>query len=313
MSGQCNPLHLPILVEPKCASSYYNDCSCDKSSCSVNCDLNTAVYTQGTYQNQCTKDVNNIPTLAFASLSNVRNVDCPPQSAIKLNAICLTWCEFLRLFYPNNSFRVSIYERLPCATIFSAQTYEDTTSPCLKFYLAEFVRRAWEEKCGTSAANLPLKTGIMLEKETTIIRSIYSSTSVTALTLDEIIGSLLQSNQIEPADSTSSAKVVLTLEYIFFFKPLNLSVQVNFNYKTAIPCYKNTELCASWCPVYSNCSNCGDIPIIPKGHEISDNESILSGDNSSVNDLDTFNEQMKELINRNDDNKSFVSVEESKW
>jgi hypothetical protein len=94
---------------------------------------------------------------------------------------------------------------------------------------------------------------------------------------------------------------------------LNLSVQVNFNYKTAIPCYKNTELCASWCPAYNNCSNCGDVPINVKGHEISDNESILSGDNSSVNDLDTFNEQMKDLINRNDDNKSFVSVEESKW
>lgn len=314
MSGKCNPLHLPIVVEPKCADLVDN-CNCNTSVCSVNCDTDTSIYTQGTYQNQCSKTFDNVPRLPIASLSNVRNLECQPQSAVRLNTVCIPWCDFLRLFYPTNSFRISLTNTIPCATFFAAQTYEDTTSPCLKFYLTDFVRKAWEAKCNTPVNNLPLKTNILLEKDASNIRSIYSANSVTALTLDEAISTLISSDQIAPADSTSRATVIFTIEYLYYFKPLDIAVQVNFNYKTAIPCYKNIEPCGNWCPAYSNCNNCSDVHSEIKKSQIdfSDNDSTINGDNSSQTELDSFNEQMKELISRNDDNKSFVSFEESKW
>jgi hypothetical protein len=308
------------LVEPKCGSSY-NTCKGESSSqdCSVNCETSTTFSSQGVYQNVCTKIVENITQIPIASLSNVRNNECIPVKSIKLNTICLTWCDFVRLFYPNNSFRISLNNAAPCATFFSGQTYEDTSNPCIRFYLSQLVRSAWEGRCNAPFANVPLKTGILLEKDTSTIRSLYSATSFIALTLDEVIDTLITNGQITPADSTSRATVIFTIEYIYYFQPLDIAVQVNFNYKTAIPCYKNVEQCDNWCPVYPNCGNCdlseSSIPKVNEKHfDLSDNDSSIGGDNHSQTDLDTFNDEMKELMNnKQDDNRSFVSFEESKW
>ena len=320
MSSNCNPIHLPILVEPKCGSSY-NSHKCESSSqaCKVNCDTSVTSYSsQGTYQNQCTKNVENIPNLPIASISNSR-VDCVPIKSVKLNTICLNWCDFITLFFPNNTFRIALSNFAPCATYFSGQTFEDTSNPCIRFYLTELVRTAWETKCNAPFSNVPLKTAILLEKDTSSIKSLNSANSVVALSLDDILDTLITNGQIIPADSTSRATVVFTIEYIYYFKPLDIAVQVNFNYKTTIPCYKNSDICDNWCPTYSNCTSCNvpdsRTPNVNVNHfDLADNDSTIGGDNSSQSDIDTFNEQMKELMNnKNDDNKSYVSFEESKW
>jgi len=272
---------------------------------------------QGTYQNQCLKTAPNTVTLPIASLSNVRGNDCVPVQSVKLNTICISWCDFLRLFYPNNAFRVNITDTVPCAVYFSGQTYQDTSNPCIRFNLTELVKRAWENRCNAPFSNLPLKTMILLEKDTSTIKSLYSAASFTALSLDEVIDTLITNGQITPADTTSSATVVFAVEYIYYFKPLDISVQVNFNYKTSIPCYKNTETCDNWCPIYPNCGNCGLLETQqsaqPKSFDASDNDSSIGGDDQSRSDIDTFNEQMKELMNNKQDDKSFVSFEDSKW
>jgi hypothetical protein len=321
MSSHCNPIHLPILVDPKCGSSN-NNCHCDgnnnSQSCQVNCDNTVLSFSsQGTYQNECLKSVPNTATLPIASLSNVRNNDCVPVKSIKLNTICLPWCDFLRLFYTTNSFRVNVTDTVPCAVYFSGQTYQDTSNPCIRFNLTNLVKTAWEGRCNAPFSNLPLKTLILLEKDTSTIKSLYTSASFTALSLDEIIDTLITNGDIVPADSTSSATVVFAVEYIYYFKLLDIAVQVNFNYRTAIPCYKNTETCDNWCPTYPNCGNCGLLESEksvkqPKTFEVSDTDSSIGGDDQSRSDIDTFNEQMKELMNKQDD-KSFVSFEDSKW
>jgi hypothetical protein len=316
MSCKYQPVHLPIIVEPKCGK-YTDNCSFESvSKCTVSCETTnySTQASQGSYQNSCNKVIANIPRVPFASLSNVRDNDCLPNTAIKLNNICLTWCEFLRLFYPNNTFRISLYDKIPCATSFSGQTYEDTSSPCIRFYLTEWVKRAWESKCNAPFSNIPLKTSILLEKDTNSVKSLYCANSVTSLTIDDIINTMITSGQIEPADSTSSAEVIFTLEYLYYFKPLDVTVQVNFNYKTAIPCYKNIELCNSWCPAYNNCSNC----VEPqnnnnnKAYEFLETESTIGGDSNSQSDMDSFSEQLKDLASKHNDNDS-VSLDPSKW
>jgi hypothetical protein len=309
MSGKCNPVHLPIIVEPRCGTSADN-CNCDNvSKCDINCNIEQSYSTQGSYQNQCTNIVGNVPRLPIASLSNVRAPpDCPVDGAVKLNTICLPWCDFLRLFYANNSFRVSFSDVSTCASAFPGQTYEDTSSPCIRFYLAELVKKAWSDKCNIPVSNLPVRTAIILEKEAAGIKSLFCANNLVGLSLDEVIETLLTSGQIVPADTTSRADVIFTIEYLFYFKPLNIFVQVNFNYKTAIPCYKNSEPCDNWCPIYNNCNNCVNTPIpLQKVPDFSDMES-MTGDNNSQADADTFMHHMRDLITKNDYDQSRTGV-----
>ena len=261
MSDKCSPIHLPIQIEASCNNSS-NSCGCgpkQTSSCYKEplCVIEEQTSVQGTYNNECFKRIQTYPSLQIAYLSNVRN-QCNSDLSIVLNPICINWCDFLLLFYPNATgvFNISQSNNNSCAVIFNAQTYENTTNKNIKFNLGQLVKQAWSEKCETSIDNIPPNLNLLLNKDTFSVRSILQSASSSTLTLNQAFETLISNNEIVPADSTSSATVRFVVQYKYCFKPLNVCVLVNFVYITKIPCYKNTSICDDWCPKYSKDTHC---------------------------------------------------------
>ena len=150
-----------------------------------------------------------------------------------------------------------------------------------------------------------------------------NSSSAIALSLDEAIETLLTNGEIAPADSTSSAAVSFIIQYNYTFKPLNVTVQVNFVYKTKIPCYKNLNFCSEWCPPYSNSTdyNCGSCDNLKApiqsfmNYEASksnfENDTI-NDDNNSQNDFESIGE-LKDIVKSGGDDKTYFSMDSSKW
>jgi hypothetical protein len=194
--------------------------------------------------------VDNIPSLELAIMSN-QFCDSDSESIIVLNPILVSWCDFITLFYNNSSknFVVNTSNVYNSCIMFSSQTYENVTK-CTKYNLAEQVRATWALKCETSISNIPIKKNIMLNKDTFQIKGLASSCSLTALSLDEAIESLLNNNQIKPGCYNSEAVVQFVVSYKYQFSPLDTCVQVNFLYLTKIPCFKNVNDCGGICPPY---------------------------------------------------------------
>jgi hypothetical protein len=342
MGDKCPPLRLPIHIETSCATK--NSCQCDSdvvsNKCDTLCETNSSINFQGTFQNNCCKEIEQIPSIVIAYLSNVRNNNCQPYHSINLNPISLNWCDFLFLFYHTNStFNIFPTSRTSCAINFSGQTYENTRSQTLRLNLAQQIKNAWAHKCETTVDKLPAKTSIFLDKEVCYTRSLLSSNSAIALSLDQAIYTLLNNGEIAPADSTSSANVQFVVQYNYTFAPLNITIQINFAYNTKIPCYKNLNKCDNWCPPYSkeyNCRSCGDLPTNTTSSidEFSamkhafENESAC--DDVSHSEFDSIHESINGSINeinkvinkppshrdydtKTIDDKSFVSLDSSKW
>lgn len=311
MGDKCPPLRLPIHVETSCSTK---SCDCDKShnaSCDPNCEIDTSVSFQGTFQNNC-KEIQQSAALVIASLSNLRKEVCQPDISVTLNTISLNWCDFLLLFYrANNSFSILPTSATSCAINFAGQTYQDTTSQTLRLNLAQLIRQAWANQCESSINKIPSKTGILLNKETSYVRSLLSANSTIALSLDQAISTLLNNGEIAPADSTSSATVNFIVEYIYYFKPLNVSVQINFVYKTNIPCYKNLNYCDNWCPPYSkeyNCRTCTH-----SDHKTYDFDDVKHSYDceSNVDESCSHNDDISGVMTHDD--KTFVTMASSQW
>lgn len=252
MTSNCSPIHLPIQVEATCNTS--SQC-CDKSVAS-GCSIETFISSQGTFQGQCVKEIIKTPTLELAFISNIFK-DVPTDSTIVLNPVCVTWCDFLNLFFTaNNAFYVNPSNSKNCDVNFNTQTYENVTSKCVFFNLADQVRQAWALKCETSITNIPSKIKLLLNRDTFQIRSLGSSVSTVSLTLDQAIETLLTNKQIAPGDINTEATVKFVISYKYYFKPLDTCVQIDFIFLTKIPCYKNVDECIPWCSPYSNDSNC---------------------------------------------------------
>jgi hypothetical protein len=326
MGDRCAPLRLPIHVETSCSTK--ESCGCNNPSgfngtCDPNCEINSAVSFQGTFQNNCCKDLAETAGLAIASLSNVRKNECQPDLAVTLNPICLSWCDFLLLFYrANNTFSVLPNSYASCAVNFNGQTYQDTTNLNTRLNVTELITKAWANQCETSIAKLPAKTAILLNKESSYIKSLLSANSIIALTLDQVISTLLSNGEIEPADSTSSATAQFTIEYVYYFKPLNVAVQINFVYQTKIPCYKNVSYCDKWCPPYSyskdyDCRSCDSLKT---NNNVYDNlkhnfeSESQNDDNNSQNDFESIGD-LKDFkdLSKCEDDKTYMSMDSSKW
>lgn len=321
MSSNCPPVKLPIHIEPSCGPKSCNNCN--NSNCTTDCSIDTPFSSQNSYQNSCSNEVRQVPTLDIAYLSNVRS-DCDPQLSITLNPITLSWCDFLILFYrANNVFSINPTNQNLCAISFSNQTFENTTSETLRLNLAQQIRIAWATKCETTIDNISPKINILLNKDTFGIRSLLNASSAISLTLDQAIQTLLTNGEIAPGDSTTSASVRFVVQYKYCFKPLNVCVVINFVYETNIPCYKNTNFCDDWCPPYSNDKNCRTCPQLSnetkdilKYLKKGDNESVtdsVTDDGSDINDMDSETLNNLKFVQKINDEATHISMESSKW
>ena len=319
-SDRCSPLKLPIQIETSCAASK-DHCKCDADNCQTNCQISTeTLHLQGAYQNTCCNTLEQECGLTIAYLSNIRNNNCDPDVKVSLNPICIDWCDFLLLFYrSNNTFNIIPYASNLCAISFFGKTYQTTTTTDLKFNLGSIIRTAWANKCETTADHIAPKTNILLNKSISNISSLLNANSSISLSLDQAIETLLINNEIEPGDSTNSARVKFYVQYKYCFEPLNVCILVNFTYVTRIPCYKNVSFCDSWCPPYSRdpCVSCNS-----QGRIVNSQSEILSFlnknnfDNESTTGFSDSNSQTGDEsvsdLNKLDD-KTFVSLDSSKW
>ena len=211
--------------------------------------IEPVVLNQGPHKGISYKNIENIPNLEIAVLSNER-CDETPSSVITLNPILLCWCDFLTLFYNNqHNFVVSPSNIFNTYITFNCQTYENV-SKTMKYNLAEQVRNAWATKCETMSSNIPIKKNILLNKDAFLIRSLASACSLTALSLDEALNTLIDNNQIVPGSYNTEAVVQFIVSYKYKCKPLDTCVQVNFMYLTHIPHYQNVNDCGGDCPPY---------------------------------------------------------------
>jgi hypothetical protein len=318
-SERCPPVKLPIHIETSCGGNY---CKSNDCSTSNGCSVDSTLSFQGTFQNNCCKNVQQVSEIVIAYLSNDRNSDCSPDAQVTLNPICLDWCDFILLFYRiNNSFSILPNAANTCPISFFGRTYESTTSTDLNFSLGTLVRSAWAEKCETTADNIPPKLNIKLNRDICNINSLSDATSAITLSLDQAIETLIANGEIAPADSTQSAKVKFIIQYKYVYRPLNVSVLVNFVYYTKIPCYKNLNFCDNWCPPYSRdpCVACEDsktgspddiLKYLSKNNFETDSTTGFS-DSTSQHEEDSISDDLKDFSKADD--KTFISVDSSKW
>lgn len=294
MPNNCSSINLPIQIENKC--NFENN-SCDNIN--SNCNIEPNFVNQGNFQNRCGKDIINIPKLELAIISNTFK-DVVVDSKIILNPIYMTWCEFFNLFFTiNNAFYLNPSNVTNCYFNFNTQTYENVTNKCIKLNLADQVRQAWSKKCETSINNMPVKTQILLNKDTFQVRGLGCSLSTVSLTFDQAIETLISNGQIAPADKNTYANVQFIIVYKYYFKPLDTCVEIDFVFITKIPCYKNLTECSS----YSKDCNCRD------NLDFDDESSVLSyikDNNFDYNNLffddDSINDESNSLygLNLND-------------
>jgi hypothetical protein len=315
MTDKCPPLRLPIHIEPSCGYSCGNGCKPKHdTNCETACSINTVLSSQSSYQNTCKDNIEQIPSIDIAYLSNVRD-NCDADASIVLNPTTLNWCDFLTLFYrANNVFSINPSNSNFCAINFVNQTFTNTTSQTLKLNLAQQIRTAWATKCETTVDNISPKTNIMLNKETFGIKSLLNASSAISLTLDQAIETLLSNGEISVGDSTTSASVRFVVQYKYCFKPLNVCVVVNFVFLTNIPCYKNTNFCNDWCPPYSNDNNCRNCPDL--AGETKDIASYLNNFKHESDDVSEFNDN--ESVNLKDihkmiDDQTQITLDSSNW
>jgi len=223
------------------------------------------VNVQGYYLGKCDSTIKQWAELSLAYLSN-SVVPSTPDVNIQLNPICLSWCDFLALFFsPNGSFYIHPANSNACAVGFTNQTYETTQCKCMKLNLADQIRKTWSNKNNRLISNIPIDVNIQLNKDVFLVKSLSSYTKYfVGLSLDQVYSTLLANGEIEVADANSSATVHFVVSYKYYFAPLDVSVLVNFVYITKIPCYKNVTECNSYCPPYSyckdtNCRTCVDL------------------------------------------------------
>lgn len=216
----------------------------------------TSVNVQGYYLGKCDCTIQQTAELSLAYLSN-SVVPSAADTNIQLNPICLSWCDFLALFFsPSGSFYINPVNHNACAVSFNNQTYETTQCKCIKLNLADQIRKTWATKNNQLISNIPINVNIQLNKEGFYVKSMISSTKyAVGLSLDQVYSTLLANGEIEVADSHSSATVQFVVSYKYYFAPLDVGVLVNFVYITKIPCYKNVTECNPYCPPYSYCKD----------------------------------------------------------
>ena len=223
---------------------------------------------QGFFKNDPNLDITRVPIVDLAYLSNVSDVkslDISDSSAdviINLNPICLKWCDFTTLFFraPGGGFWMNPSNSASIALTMLNQTYETTQNKCIKFSLPDQIRKAWSKKNAKSETSIPPNVNILLNRVGFLNKSLASvSEYCLGLSVDEVISTLLNNNEIVPGNSETTATVKFIVSYKNYFEPLNTFVLINFVYITKMPCYKNNIDCFIKCTPYSNgCNTCDE-------------------------------------------------------
>ena len=219
---------------------------------------------QGYYDNKGLASVTQVPSINLAYLSNA--INAPGADAIlNLNPICLTFCDFLVLFFrsPGLAFWMNPANANSNALTFNDQVYESTQSKCVQFSLADQIKKAWSKKFNKSETVISPEIQIYLSRVNFLAKSLTQVQAyILGLSFDEVISALLSQKEIAAGDYEDKATVKFIVSFKEFFEPLNITLMVNFVYIVQIPCYKNINECDAFCSYYSgdrrSCRKCFD-------------------------------------------------------
>jgi len=255
---------------------------------------------QGYLNNQGVKTVSQVPSVYLAFLTNAPNSP-DADVVINLNPICLTFCDFLLLFFraPGMAFYINPANASSTAITFNDQTYESTQSKCVQFSLNDQIKKAWSKKYNKSETTIPADIQIFLSRTSFLTKGLTNiSAYVLGLSFDEVLSSLISSKEIESGSYEDKATVKFLVTFKEFFAPLNVTLLVNFVYVVQIPCFKNINECNTFCNYYSGdtggCRPCfseggvsatdlGAFQVMGSGAKgVSSNDSVVSDSDSFV-------------------------------
>ena len=230
-------------------------CCCLSSNCCCSTLGGIQNIDQGYFHNTGSSNIVNVPEIDLAYLSNSNNSENNNDidTTINLNPTYIKWCDLKLLFFnsPSGAFYINNSNSSFSAITFNGQTYESTQNKKVWFSLYDQVVKAWSKKNNKPESSIPIPYKIQLERQTFLTKSLSNISGYQlALSLDEIISTLLNKKQIEPGNNGDAAKVKFNISYKDYFCPLDISIIVVFSFITNIPCYKNVNDCDT-CP-YSN-------------------------------------------------------------
>lgn len=191
--------------------------------------------------------ISNVPILEFAYLSNkeIKEDDSTSSNTIKFNTINLNWSDFKTLFFtPMSNFFTINQANANCQALSFNQTYQDNLNKSVTFSLYRLLLNGWATTNNLSVESIPVNKKIQLVKQSYLVNSLANIRGVVqGLSLNECINVLLQNGEIVyTGDIDTCATVTFVLVYTFHSDALNVSVNLNFQYKTCIPNYANNNV-----------------------------------------------------------------------
>ena len=197
---------------------------------------------QGAYKNIPTS-VNGVPSINMAFITNNKtNLD--EDVIINLNTVSLTWNDFINIFYGinGNGFSINPANAGARAISFYNQTYQTTENPSLPFVLKDQLYKAWTKKHAKPDSAISPQTSICLNRFGFLVKSLYTIKEYTiALSLDEMLSTLLNEGSIQVGDFDDLAIVDVVVSAKINYDPLKIVALVNFTYRIHIPNYKNSN------------------------------------------------------------------------
>jgi len=228
------------------------------------------------------------PSIDIATISNCKLVkSLEVDNIINLSPFDLSYNDFMASFYhqPGANFSISQANNSFKPLLLTSQTYTTTNDNVLSWDLYNHCIKAYCEKHSVSESTISSFKKILLNKE---IFSTPSLASVSGFQLglswDVVIHSLQTNNKIVyTKDSEDFANVNFKIGYIYYCNTLDITVEINFTYRTSIPNYRN---------VYS-VNNVDNAVITPySNNELTETSNVLS-DFTGITDLLETNPRSK--------------------
>lgn len=244
---------------------------------------------QSPYNNVANQQISPEPVVAIGYFSNLVNLenDDPKNVGdvvINLNRICLTYEDFIVLFYYRTGYNFGINSsnaNNTAVTFFNK--FYDTTPNCKSiFSLYDQFIKAWVKKNNKSSSMLSFTTLINLRRELFLAKGLfYLGNYTVGQSLDEVFAFLLETSNIKPikygshTEYNNGVPVVFVVQAKIYSPVLDVTLIVNFNYQVSLPCYVTGNIVEETlpCKVKDKC---------PKErtflYECGDNSSINSDD-----------------------------------
>ena len=203
----------------------------------VNLNYNKYSQVMEIYKNSYTDAV-----VFLATLNNCRDSISDPEHILELNTIYLPWTNFLNIFYKSgNTFNPSNYNNKYLNVLaFSSQSY-NSSQISYKLNIQSEIIKAYVNKYKELEKNIPPNKRIQLTLELSKYQTfvdLYGSTI--SLSLDNAINELTKSEQIiYTGDLDHVANIIFKIYVVIYSKALKVSIGINFNYNTQMPCYMN--------------------------------------------------------------------------